>query len=76
MNSETVEEMNSGEATLEAELVRQVNNVMPPHDDEDKATHLKRKINNLLWEELPDNVTMKQAEIRACKIFRIINPNV
>ena len=74
MNSDTVERTTE-ETGREAELVQQVNKTMCSQNDEDRATHLKRKINNLLWEELPDNVAMSQAEIIACKIFRLIKPN-
>ena len=68
MNSETVERSIRDEIGKE---VAQINNMMRPSliDAEDDFTRLKLKINNLLWEELPDKITLKQAEIIACEIM-------
>jgi hypothetical protein len=34
---------------------------------------LKRAINNKLWEKLPPDTTLQQAEDIACDIFRLLN---
>ncbi len=65
MNSETVRDFND-------EGVQKVNQLMKPQDDEDNITRLKRKINNLLWEELPADTTISDAEIIACRIIQMI----
>ena len=62
MNSETIKTSNDSD-------VQKISNIMPLEDSDDDITRLKRKINNLLWEELPEKVTIGQAEVMACKIF-------
>ena len=55
------------------------NQLMRKHilDDElDKYTRLKYKINNLLWEELPSNTQIGQAEDIACDIFMAIKGEI
>lgn len=44
-----------------------------PDEGHDKNAHLKRKINNLLWEVLPNETTIKMAELIACRIFKMID---
>ena len=67
MNSKTVINFNDI-------AVQEVNRLMEPQDDMDNITRLKRKINNLLWEELPADTTMAEAEVMACHILQKIRP--
>ena len=65
MNAETVNECTIGSD------VSQINALMPD-EARDKYGKLKIKINTLLWEELPAETTLGQAEHIACQIFKII----
>ncbi len=59
----------------ESPTIANINRLMlvnPLNDELDKNTRLKLKINNLLWEELPNHTTISQAEAMACEFFRII----
>lgn len=72
MNAETVENLELSDVSEETKQ-KFVNTTtqLPdsPIDNPDRATRLKLKINNLLWEELPENTTMGKAEAMACDIF-------
>ena len=68
MNSETVRDYKD-------DVVQRVNCLMLPDSPmaEGRQINLKRKINSLLWEELPSETAMADAEIIACRIFEMIN---
>lgn len=59
---------------MNIDTVRYVNAKIPKPiiNDVDDCTRLKLKINNLLWEELPGNVTLEKAEIMACDFMKHI----
>ena len=66
MNSETVTKTPYGSN------ISKTNNFMPKHvlsEERDSYARLKLKINALLWEELPANTTIGQAEDIACNFF-------
>ncbi|KKN77621.1 hypothetical protein LCGC14_0358960 [marine sediment metagenome] len=68
MNTATVREYGD-------ETVRKVNELMPKQPlpaGENEDARLKIKINNFLWEELPCEVTIAEAEHIACQIFEMI----
>ena len=55
--------------------VQSVGRLMQKHilgDELDANTRLKLKINNLLWEEMPEKTTIGQADAIACKIFMLM----
>jgi len=63
MNSETVKQSSLNEKAD----VTKVNMVMPKN-----PLDLKLKINTLLWEELPAQTKLHDAEEIACRIFMMI----
>ena len=42
-------------------------------ETEKDKLELKLAINNLLWMNLPGNITLEEAEVMACEILDIIN---
>ena len=67
MNHETVNDYG-------IDIVQEVNKVMPTFDL-DKNGLLKRKINNLIWEEGSADLTLSDAELMACRIFKMLCGN-
>lgn len=46
---------------------------IPDYDMKDEGiSYLKREINNLIWMEAPDSITLKEADERAMKILDLI----
>jgi hypothetical protein len=64
MNTDTVNRSSEG-------AIADVNALMPQEECGSvyREEQLKRKINNLLWEELPGTTTIEIAEKIACDIF-------
>lgn len=52
--------------------VQAVNKLMSPSHDYDRISSVKVKINNLIWEEMPADTTLADAEITACRIFKML----
>ena len=47
-------------------------NLNPEEEESGPLDNLKREINSLLWDHLPDRTTMGKAEMIACNVFEMI----
>ena len=73
MNIQTVEDANQGKGECIAEIQAAANKLpVPLIDDADKITRVKMKINNLIWEEMAGDTTIRQAEGIACKTLSMM----
>lgn len=73
MNNQTVEHARNG--TIEDS--GQIRNIADKVDStlidsRDTLTRIKLKINNLLWEELPSNISLETAERIACGMLQLV----